>query len=114
MQSIGATHATIHKLVHSQGSVDPTPHITATFKGPVQGPHGGTTLEPIPSTWNHNGTPMTGTRHHVPISAAHVQQHMPEYHAALQRKQGLQPHQSPTLRRRALRRRALLRDAYYV
>ncbi|PPQ72743.1 hypothetical protein CVT24_012636 [Panaeolus cyanescens] len=121
MKEIGATHAVIHKMGHAQGSSDARPHITATFKKPVTGPNGGVSLQPIPSTWTDaNGVVQHGQdhRHHVPLNkenphnaADYVKNHMPMYHAKLQQKQGLAPHQNPVLRRRALRRRALLRAA---
>ncbi|PPQ76439.1 hypothetical protein CVT24_013317 [Panaeolus cyanescens] len=119
MKKLGATHTDIHKMAHIRNSLDQKVHITATFKKPVAGPKGGIKLEDIPSSWqNDKGEEKSGTRHHVYVNkenpehgAEYVKNHMPMYHSKLQEKQGLGPNDQPVLRRRALRRRGLVRAA---
>ncbi|PPQ76924.1 hypothetical protein CVT24_008903 [Panaeolus cyanescens] len=110
MEEIGASHAEIHFMGHAQGSVDTRPHITATFKKLVTGPHGRQHYVPIPSSWiDANGVIQHGRqhRHHVylnkhdPHNAVdYLREHMPVYRSKLQIKQGLGPNDEPTLRRR--------------
>jgi len=97
MKVNGATHATVERLAHKAGSVDPNVHITATFQKAQAAANGGLHKEPIKSEWTDHATgeKVTGNNHHVYTNMADktkgeeaMPKHHPTYDATLKKKPG--------------------------